>query len=98
MRRTVVLSPDAVRQFRKLRAAERARVRDAMEASLANDDALVETRNRFRLRRPSDAAEFELRVGDVRAFYRVAGTEVQVVLIGRKRRNHVVIDGKRFVL
>ena len=69
-----------------------------MEASLANDDALVETRSRFRLRRPSDAAEFELRIGDVRAFYRVAGTEVRVVLIGRKRRNNVVIDGKRFVL
>jgi hypothetical protein len=26
------------------------------------------------------------------------GTQVQVVLIGRKRGNSVVIDGKRFVL
>lgn len=93
-----MLSPDAVRQFRKLRAAERARVRDAMEASLANDDALVETRNRLRLRRASEAAEFELRVGDVRVFYRVAGTEVQVVLMGKKRGNSVVIDGKRFIV
>jgi mRNA-degrading endonuclease RelE of RelBE toxin-antitoxin system len=93
-----VLSPDAVRQFRKLRAAERARVRDAMEASLANEDALVEMKNRFRLRRPSEAAEFELRVGDVRVFYRIAGTEVQVVLIGKKQGNSVVIDGKRFIL
>lgn len=93
-----MLSPDAVRQFRKLRAAERARVRDATEASLANDGALVETRNRLRLRRPSEATEFEFRVGEVRVFYRVAGTEVQVVLMGRKRGNSVVIDGKRFIL
>ncbi len=69
-----------------------------MEASLANDDALVETRNRLRLRRASEAAEFELRVGDVRVFYRVAGTEVQVVLMGKKRGNSVVIDGKRFIV
>jgi mRNA-degrading endonuclease RelE of RelBE toxin-antitoxin system len=94
----VVLSPDAVRQFRRLRAADRAKVRDAMELSLANEDAFRETKNRFRLRRPSDVAEFELRVDDLRVFYRVVGTQVQVVLIGRKRGNSVVIDGKRFVL
>ena len=94
----MVLSPDAVRQFRKLRAAERARVRDAMEASLASYDALVESRNRFRLRRPSEAAEFEFRIGDVRVFYRVAGRVVQVVLIGKKRGSSLVIEGKRFIL
>jgi len=98
VRRDVVLSPDAVRQFRSLRATDRARMRDAMEARLANDDALAEARNRFRLRRPSNLAEFELRVGDLRVFYRVVGKQVQVVLIGKKRGNGVVIAGKRFVL
>lgn len=98
MRREVVLSPDAVRQFRRLRATDRARVRDAMEARLVKEDALREERNRFRLRRPSEVAEFELRVGDLRIFYRVVGSQVQVVLVGRKRGNCVLIDGKRFVL
>ena len=98
MPRDVVLSPDAVRQFRRLRATERAKLRDAMEVSLASEDALRETRNRFRLRRLTDVAEFELRVDDLRIFYRVVGSQVQVVLIGRKRGNSVVIDGKRFVL
>jgi hypothetical protein len=69
-----------------------------MEVSLANEDATRETRNRFRLRRPSDVAEFELRIDDLRVFYRIVGKQVQVVLIGRKRGNSVVIDGRRFVL
>jgi mRNA-degrading endonuclease RelE of RelBE toxin-antitoxin system len=98
VRREVVLSPDAVRQFRRLRATERAKVRDGMDVSLANEDAASETRNRFRLRRPSDLAEFELRVDDLRVFCRIVGRQVQVVVIGRKRGNSVVIDGKRFVL
>jgi len=69
-----------------------------MTASLGNDDATTERRTRFRLRRPSAVAEFERRVEDLRVFYRVAGDEVQIVLIGRKRGNRIVIDGKELVL
>lgn len=69
-----------------------------MLATLGEDDATVETRNRFRLRRPSEFADFEFRVEDLRVFYRVAVDQAQVVLIGRKKRNHLVIDGKRFTL
>ena len=67
-----------------------------MLASLGDDDATVEARNRFRLRRPSEFADFEFRVDDLRVFYRVAVDQVQVVLIGEKKGNHLVIDGKRF--
>ena len=98
MKRAIVLSPDALRQFRKLRAKDRSLLRDAMLASLGEDDVTVEARNRFRLRRPSEFADFELRVDDLRVFYRVAGERVEVVLIGRKKGNHLVIDGKRFTL
>lgn len=69
-----------------------------MLASLGEDDATVEARNRFRLRRPSEFADFEFRVEDLRVFYRVAVDQVQVVLIGEKMGNHLVIDGKRFTL
>jgi hypothetical protein len=77
----IVLSPDALRQVRKLRAKDRSRLRDAMLASLGEDDATVEARNRFRLRRLSEFADFELRVDDLPVFYRVAGERVEVVLI-----------------
>ncbi len=63
-----------------------------------NRDATQETRNRFRLRRPSPVADYELRIRDWRVFYRVMGDTVQVALIGRKRGNVLVIDGKRFVV
>ena len=98
MKRAIVLSPDALRQFPKLRAKDRSRLREAMLASLGEDDATVEARNRFRLRRPSEFADFEFRVEDLRVFYRVAVDQVQVVLIGEKMGNHLVIDGKRFTL
>jgi mRNA-degrading endonuclease RelE of RelBE toxin-antitoxin system len=98
VKRAIVLSPDALRQFRKLRAKDRSLLRDAMLASLGEDDVTVEARNRFRLRRPSEFADFELRVDDLRVFYRVAGERIEVVLIGRKKGSQLVIDGKRFTL
>ena len=69
-----------------------------MIARLSEDDATIETRNRFRLRRPSDFADFELRVDDLRVFYRVPDNQVNVVLIGKKQGSHLVIGGKRFTL
>jgi hypothetical protein len=58
----------------------------------------METNNRFRLRRPSPRAEYELRVDELRAFYLVDGKTVRVELIGEKRRNALVIDGKKVTL
>jgi hypothetical protein len=69
-----------------------------METSLGEDDASVATRNRFRLRKPSQYADFELRVGELRVFYRIAADEVRVVLIGRKRGDQLIIEGNRFTL
>ena len=92
------LSPDAVRQLRGLRAADRGRLKDAIRQQLGESDATEETRQRFRLRRPSSIADYELRIGDWRVLYRVVEDVVQVVLIGRKRGNALIIDRKRFVI
>jgi hypothetical protein len=62
---------------------------------LEQDDAAVLTRNRFPLRRASELAHFELRVDDLRVFYRIAGNEVQVALIGRKIGTQLFVEGKR---
>ncbi len=98
MKRTVFFSRDAVRQFKRLGARDRAALRDALKASLVDDDATVETKNRFRLRRPSPRAEYELRVGELRAFYVVDGETVKIELIGKKLRNTLLIDGKKVTL
>jgi hypothetical protein len=98
MRRRAVLSPAAARQLGALKARERATLIASIRESLERGNALEQGRNRFRLRRPSEHAEFELRVGDIRAFYRVAGALVEIVLIGRKVRNALIVEGRRFVL
>jgi mRNA-degrading endonuclease RelE of RelBE toxin-antitoxin system len=98
VKRTITLSPDARTQLQRLRAAERAALRQALETQLGKDDATVPTKNRFRLRRPSSLADYELRVGRLRVFYRVEGKIVRVILIGKKHRDAVLIDGKRFTL
>src|SRR6266851_7030269 len=98
MGRTIVLSPDSFRQFRKLNARDRSRLREALVASLVKTTRRSRRCIVFRLRSPSEYADFELRVADMRLFYRVAGNEVRVVLIGRKKGNHLLIDGRRFTL
>ena len=57
-----------------------------------------ETRNRFRLRRLSPHADFELRVEPWCIFYRVQDERVVVELIGRKKGGVLLIEGKEFEL
>jgi hypothetical protein len=97
-KRAVKLGPGAVRQFRALKASERARLKAAMLVALGDDDAGVESQNRFRLRRPSGQFEFEFRNGDLRVFYRIEDDQVLVDAIGRKRGNHLFISGRQVTL
>jgi len=97
-KRRVFFAPDAVRQFKQLIATERSRLKEAIKASLVEDDATVANRNRFPLRRPSERAGFEFRAGELRVFYRVVDNEVRIVLIGRKKGNQLLVDSKRFTL
>lgn len=97
-KRVVKLGPDAVRQFKALGASQRSRLKAVMQAALGDDDASVENRNRFRLRRPSGQFEFELRDGSLRVFYRVEGNQVLVDAIGRKRGNQLFIGRVKVTL
>jgi len=69
-----------------------------MRGQLEQSDAEEQTRNRFRLRRPSEFADYELRIRHWRVFYRVVDDTVRVVMIGKKRGNFLMVDRKRFVL
>jgi hypothetical protein len=97
-KRAIKLGPDAVRQFKALSAAERSRLTAGMRVALGEDDATVENKNRFRLRRPSGQSEFEFRNGDLRVFYRVEDKQVLADAIGRKRGNQLFISGRRVTL
>jgi len=55
-------------------------------------------RNKFRLRRASELAEFELRIDPWRAFCRVQNEVVEIVMIGEKRGNKLFVEGEEFTL
>ena len=94
----VLFAPPAVRQFKRLPAAARRLLKEAVSERLSEEDPTEESRNRFRLRRASPHADFELRVESWRVFYRVQGRMVIVELIGRKAGNRLLIEGKEFRL
>lgn len=102
MRHRIVYSDEAIEHLRLLAARERGEVVGAVERSLAAEPTL-ETRHRKRMR-PNPIAPWELRVGDLRVYYDVKASderdapEVQVLAVGRKDRNRVLIAGEEIDL
>lgn len=94
----VFLSESAVRQLRRIPKGKRALLKDGIRQHLAEADPLQPSRNKFRLRRPSAHAEFELRMDRWRVFYRVREGRVEVALIGEKAGATLVIEGEEFIL
>jgi mRNA-degrading endonuclease RelE of RelBE toxin-antitoxin system len=94
--RQVVLSDTAVRLIRALPKAQQHGLKEGIRLHLQENDPTEETRNKFRLRRPSAHADYELRLGEFRVFYRVRDEIVEVVLIGRKQGNRILIGGEEF--
>lgn len=94
----VVFSPAAIRHYKRLPAAARSLLKKEIHEQLALQDPTAETRNRFRLRRLSRHADYELRIEPWRVFYRVQEDLIIVEMIGRKRGDVLLIEGKEFKL
>ncbi len=83
MRYKITLAPQAVEDFRALKANVRARVRDGIERHLRHEPTKTSKATIKRLkgvRRP----EYRLRIADVRVFYDVGRGEVRIVAIVAK--------------
>jgi len=83
MRYEILLAPEAVEDFRSLKANARAEVRDAIERHLRYQPAETSGSRIKRLRGVSKP-QFRLRVGDLRVFYDVDDGEVRVLAIVAK--------------
>lgn len=95
MRYEIHYSPEALDQLAELSAAQRSRVLDAIDRQLTHQPT-ARTRNRKPMR-ANRLAEWELRVGDTRVYYRVADEPsplVTIVAVGVKTGNEVRISGK----
>ena len=85
--------------FRALTTRERSTVLGAIDRQLLHEP-LKETRHRKPLR-PNPIAPWELRIGQLRVFYELAGAEssvVRILAVGRKRRNVLMIGDKEIRL
>jgi hypothetical protein len=98
----LVFSHDARRQLFQLKAFDQRRLVDAIGKQLIAANPRSETRNKFALDPPPNCADYELRVGDLRALYRVEeeGDTMRVIVavIGRKIRDKLVVEGEVFEL
>jgi mRNA interferase RelE/StbE len=79
----VVLAPEAVEDLRALTANIRAMVRSAPESHLRHEPEKT-SRSRIKRLRGLRRPQYRLRVGEVRVFYDVFGTSVEVLAIVAK--------------
>ena len=73
-------------------------MKDGIQKHPVLADPAQRSRNKFRLRRASPFAEFELRLDPWRVFYRLRENRVEVTMIGEKRGNLLLIAGEEFTL
>jgi mRNA interferase RelE/StbE len=83
MRFAIVLAPEAVQDLTGLRADVRATVRTALETHLRNEPRKI-SRTRIKRLRGLSRPQYRLRVGEVRVFYDVSETSVEILAIVSK--------------
>jgi mRNA interferase RelE/StbE len=85
MRPEIILAPEAVDDLRGLDAHSRAEVRDAIERHLRHEPAKT-SKSRIKRLRGLSRPQYRLRVGEIRIFYDVSGSSVEVLAIVAKSK------------
>jgi mRNA interferase RelE/StbE len=80
MRFEIVLAPEAVEDFRALKANVRSTVRDALETHLRHEP-MKTSRSRIKRLRGLGRPQYRLRVDEVRIFYDVSAKTVEILAI-----------------
>jgi len=80
MRFEIVLAPEAVEDLRRLKANERTAIKEALETHLRHAPTKT-SRSRIKRLRGIVRAQYRLRVEEVRVFYDVSGSTVEVLAI-----------------
>jgi len=83
MRFEIVLAPEAVEDLRSLKANERSAVKEALETHLRHEPTRT-GRSRIKRLRGLARPQYRLRVEEVRVFYDVSGSTVEVLAIVAK--------------
>jgi mRNA-degrading endonuclease RelE of RelBE toxin-antitoxin system len=80
MRFEITLAPEAVLDLRALKANVRAAVKEALETHLRHEPTKT-SRSRIKRLRGLSKPQYRLRIEDVRVFYDVTGSIVEVLAI-----------------
>ena len=80
MRFEILLAPEAVEDLRRLKANQRSAVREALETHLRHEPTRT-SRSRIKRLRGIARPQYRLRVEEVRVFYDVSGSDVEVLAI-----------------
>lgn len=80
MRRAIVLAPQAAEDFRALKANLRSTGREALETHLRHDPTKG-SKSRIKRLRGVKRPQYRLRVGEIRVFYDVTETSVEILAI-----------------
>ncbi|MGH7487333.1 MAG: type II toxin-antitoxin system RelE family toxin [bacterium] len=83
MRFEIVLAPEAVEDLQRFKANERTAVKEALETHLRHEPTKT-SRSRIKRLRGTARPQYRLRVGDVRVFYDVSRSTVEVLAIVSK--------------
>ena len=83
MRFTIVLAPEAVEDLRTLKAHVHATVKAALETHLRHEPRKA-SRSRIKRLRGLLRPQYRLRVGEVRVFYDVSGSTVEILAVVAK--------------
>lgn len=80
MRFEIILAPEAVADLRRLKAKERTAVKEALETHLRHEPTKT-SKSRIKRLRGLARPQYRLRVEEVRVFYDVSGSGVEVLAI-----------------
>ena len=79
----IVLAPEAVQDLKRIKAQLRPTVRTGLETNLRHEPEKT-SRSRIKRLRGLRRPQYRLRIGEVRVFYDVYGTTVEVLAIVAK--------------
>jgi mRNA-degrading endonuclease RelE of RelBE toxin-antitoxin system len=83
MRFAIVLAPEAAEDLKRLKASVRSAVHIALETHLRHEPRKT-SRSRIKRLRGFRRPQYRLRVGEVRVFYDVSGSTVEILAIVTK--------------
>ncbi len=80
MRYEIFFAPEAIQDFKRLSARERSTVKEAIEKHLRYEPQKI-SKSRIKRLQGISRPQYRLRVGEIRVFYDIAETRVEVLAI-----------------